>query len=157
MCGSAVKYTRVCFSNPWHHLNVSAFERFYFQRQLSPDFERFPRRQLALTSSILLQTLTSCSRNVMFTRRQRDVNILFWKIRPQYTVHCTGTMQDTRKCRAGNLLIRSSLICSFRSNQMSNCDRFAQVAQDKWATVSKSLKLLMTNERPWAIRSGCSW
>ena len=29
-------------------------------------------------------------------------------------------------------------ICSFahRSNQMSDCERFAQIAQDKWATVS---------------------
>ena len=39
--------------------------------------------------------------------------------------------------RAGNLLIRS-----FRSNQMSDCERFAQIAQDKSA--------------PWANRSGCS-
>ena len=37
--------------------------------------------------------------------------------------------------RAGNLLIRS-----FRSNQMSDSKRFAQIAQDKWATVSESLR-----------------
>ena len=46
--------------------------------------------------------------------------------------------------RAGNSLIRSSLIrsfahpliahsliCSFRSNQVSDCEPFAQIAQDK--------------------------
>ena len=40
-----------------------------------------------------------------------------------------------------------SLICSFRSNQMSNCERFAQIAQDKGATVSESLRSLRGNER----------
>ena len=49
-----------------------------------------------------------------------------------------------------------SLICSFCSNQMSNCERFAQIAQDKWATVSESLRSLRGNEQPWANRSGCS-
>ena len=63
--------------------------------------------------------------------------------------------------RAGNSLIRSSLIRSslirsFRSNQMSDCERFAQIAQDKWATVSESLRSLRGNERPWANRSGRS-
>ena len=51
-------------------------------------------------------------------------------------------------------LIAHLLILSFRSNQMSDCERFAQIAQDKWATVSESLRSLKTNERPWAIRSG---
>ena len=55
---------------------------------------------------------------------------------------------------AGNSLIRSSLICSFRSFVLSDCEQFAQIAQDKWATVSESLRSLKTNERPWAIRSG---
>ena len=59
--------------------------------------------------------------------------------------------------RAGNSLIRSSLICSFCSNQMSYCERFAQIAQDKWATVSESLRLLKTNERLWVNHSGRSW
>ena len=36
---------------------------------------------------------------------------------------------------------------------MSECEWFAQVAQDKWATVSE---LLMTYEQMWAIRSGRS-
>ena len=52
--------------------------------------------------------------------------------------------------------IRSFTHRSFRSNQSSYCERFAQIAQDKWATVSKLLRSLKTNERPWAIRSGCS-
>ena len=39
---------------------------------------------------------------------------------------------------------------------MSNCERFAQIAQDKWATVIELLRLLRGNERPWAIRSGRS-
>ena len=47
--------------------------------------------------------------------------------------------------RAGNLLIWSSLIRSFRPNQMSDCERFAQIALDKWATVSESLRSLKTN------------
>ena len=51
-----------------------------------------------------------------------------------------------------HLLIHSKLIIL-----MSDCERFAQIAQDKWGTVSKSLRTLMTKERPWAIRSGCSW
>ena len=43
-----------------------------------------------------------------------------------------------------------------RSNQMSDCERFAHIAQDKWATVSKSLRSLRGNEQPWANRSGRS-
>ena len=34
-------------------------------------------------------------------------------------------------------LIRLSLIRSFHSNQMSNCERIVQVAQDKWATMNE--------------------
>ena len=33
---------------------------------------------------------------------------------------------------------------------------FAHFAQNKWATVSNSLRTLKTNERPWANRSGHS-
>ena len=51
--------------------------------------------------------------------------------------------------RAGNSLIRS-----FRLNQMSNCERFAQIAQEKWATVSELLRSLRGNEQLWTIRSG---
>ena len=47
--------------------------------------------------------------------------------------------------RAGNSLIRSSLICSF-----------AHFTQIKWVTVSDSLRSLKTNQRPWAICSGRS-
>ena len=50
-------------------------------------------------------------------------------------------------------LIAHLLIRSFRSNQMSNWERFAQIAQDKWATVNE---LLRRNERQWANRSGRS-
>ena len=55
--------------------------------------------------------------------------------------------------RAGNslirsLLIRSSLIHSFSSNQLSDFERIVQVTQDKWVTVSESLRSFMTNERP---------
>ena len=49
-----------------------------------------------------------------------------------------------------------SLIHSFRSNQKSDCERFAQIAQDKWATVSELIRSLRGNERSWAIRSGRS-
>ena len=39
---------------------------------------------------------------------------------------------------------------------MSKCEWFAQVPQDKWATVNKSLRSLITNEQMWAICSGSS-
>ena len=55
-----------------------------------------------------------------------------------------------------HLLIAYSLICSFRSNRLSNCERFAQIAQDKWVTVSELLRLLRGNEQPWANHSGRS-
>ena len=54
--------------------------------------------------------------------------------------------------RVGNLLI-----CSKSLILMSDCERFAQITQDKWATVSKALRSLMTSDRPWAIHSGRSW
>ena len=38
-------------------------------------------------------------------------------------------------------------IHSDRSRQMSDCERIAQVAQAKWATVSDSLRSLMINEQ----------
>ena len=52
---------------------------------------------------------------------------------------------------------QDSPICSDHSDQMSKCERFAQIAQDKWATVSESLRSLIENEQLWAICSGCSW
>ena len=58
--------------------------------------------------------------------------------------------------RAGNPLICSLLIHSFCSNQMSECEPFAQVAKRKWATMSKLLRSRRGNERPWANRSGHS-
>ena len=45
-----------------------------------------------------------------------------------------------------HLLITHLLIHSFRSNQMSDCERFTQMAQDKWATMSESLRSLTKNE-----------
>ena len=47
-------------------------------------------------------------------------------------------------------------IRSFRSNQMSDCELFNQITQDKWAIVSELLRSLRGNERPWANRSGPS-
>ena len=55
--------------------------------------------------------------------------------------------------RAGNLPICSSLIRSFCSNQISDCERFAQIAKDKWVTVSESLRSLKTNEQLWVNRT----
>ena len=46
--------------------------------------------------------------------------------------------------------------CSSRSEEMSDREQIAQIAQRKWATVSESLRPLKTNERPWAIGSGRS-
>ena len=51
-----------------------------------------------------------------------------------------------------HLLISLISLISLKSNE--NCERFAQMAQDKWATMSKLLRLLRGNERQWAIRSG---
>ena len=39
---------------------------------------------------------------------------------------------------------------------MGDCERFTQIAQDKWATVSETLRSLRGNERSWAICSGHS-
>ena len=55
-----------------------------------------------------------------------------------------------------HLLIAHLLICSNCLGQISKCGQFAQVAQDKWATVRNTLRLLMTNEQMWAICSGRS-
>ena len=55
-----------------------------------------------------------------------------------------------------HLLNAHLLICSFCSNQMSDCERFAQITEDKWAAVSELLRSLRGNERPWAIFSGRS-
>ena len=85
-----------------------------------------------------------------------------------YTAMCAFNLHLNSKTKAGNLLIRSSLmslksieqlwaIRSDRWRQMSDCERIAQVTQDKWMTVSESLRSLMTNEQSWAILSGCSW
>ena len=100
----------------------------------------------------------------------------FWKIKSLQN-YCSLFFGGPMAClnRAGNSLICSSLrsfdhslillksierlwaIRSDCSRQMSDCEWIAQVAQDKWAIVSKSLKSLMTNEQLWAIRSGGSW
>ena len=48
--------------------------------------------------------------------------------------------------RVGNLLICSSVICSF-----------AQIAQIEWANMCNLLRLLRTNEQLWVNRSGCSF
>ena len=46
-----------------------------------------------------------------------------------------------------SIRVGNSIICSNRSGQMSDCERIAQVAHDKWANVSVSLWSLRTNER----------
>ena len=99
----------------------------------------------------------SCGRSVRTIGMVRTSGIsaqaLISKDCMQALWNCTipGILQITGHCaaasvvfvRAGNLLICSSLIRSFFSNQMSDC-------------VSNSLRSLKTNERPWANRSGCS-
>ena len=47
--------------------------------------------------------------------------------------------------RSATTIQKSGLgICSFahRSDQMSDCERFPQITQDKWATVSDSLQII---------------
>ena len=58
----------------------------------------------------------------------------------------------TVECKQGWELAHS-LIHSNRSGQMSKCEQFAQVAQDKWVNVSNSLRSLRTNEQLWVNRS----
>ena len=65
-----------------------------------------------------------------------------------------GLVAELGICSFAHSLIAHSLICS---NQMSDCERFAQITQGKWANVSKLLWSLKTNERPWANRSGRAW
>ena len=92
-----------------------------------------------------------------------------WKISQIFIKIGDFTSALSISIRAGNLLIPSSLISSFCSNQMSNCEQFAQITQDKWAIVSKLLRSLRgneqmsnslrspkSNEQRWAIRSGRS-
>ena len=64
--------------------------------------------------------------------------MFFWKEQMPNPAHCSFT----------------HFLKSLRTNEQM--ERFAQVAQGKWATVSKSLRLPMTNERMWAICSGRS-
>ena len=88
-----------------------------------------------------------------------DTQNLFWSvflITHKKNVINHQNQPKWRFRRAGTSLICSSLICSFRSNQMSDCERFDQIPQDKWVTVSKSLRSLRGNEQPWATRSGHS-
>ena len=87
--------------------------------------------------------------------------LFFFKIylRFLYKKKISAWFENSKLDRIGNLLICSSLICSLLirlncSDQMSDCERLAQIAQDKWATVSESLRL---NERQWANRWGRSW
>ena len=74
-----------------------------------------------------------------------------------------GFLVDSRVgiCSLAHLLIAHLLkiahcneqlwaICSDCSGKMRNCEEIAQVAHDKWAIVSKSLRLLMTKE--WLLR-----
>ena len=64
-------------------------------------------------------------------------------------------IKESDKTRIGNSLICSFAqiaqikwaICSDRSGQMSNCEQIAQVANDKRANVSDSLRVLMINEQ----------
>ena len=48
----------------------------------------------------------------------------------------------------------SESLISLKSNEQ--CKRIAQVAHQKWVTMTDSLRLLRENERSWANRSGCS-
>ena len=48
----------------------------------------------------------------------------------------------------------SESLISLKSNE--RCERIAQVAHQKWATMSDSLRSLRGNERSWANRSGRS-
>ena len=69
--------------------------------------------------------------------------LTFWQVfRPKASPLKCPLLTRLIFVTAGNLLISS-----FRSNQMSDFKRFAQITQDKWANVSESLRSLKTNER----------
>ena len=107
----------------------------------------------------------NCIGHLLNIKFSHELNTVYW----MYTVHCTVLYWSIcpiyctvfTVVRAGNSLICSSLIRSFRSNQMSDCERFAQVTPIKRAraTVSESLRSLISKEqeRPWANRSDRPW
>ena len=41
--------------------------------------------------------------------------------------------------------------------RLLNCEQFTQINQDKWVTVSESLRSLMSNEQPWVNSSSRKW
>ena len=89
------------------------------------------------------------------------IKLIYLKVKNSSKKAGLGIRSFTHRSFAHSLILLKSnellwAIRSDRSRQMSNCERIAQVAQDKWATVSESLRSLMTNEWPWVIHSGRS-
>ena len=112
---------------------------------------------------LIKKELTYCLSWVLATQKQmfsmQKINVSE-ALQPCYNVcrvlsHC-HTLYPGQGWEFAHSFIAHELICSNGSGQMSECERFTRVAQDKWVTVSKLLRLLMTNEGMWAICSGRS-
>ena len=73
-----------------------------------------------------------------------------WVIRLKICIFCTFF---PFLCLRANPSHQSLLIHSF----FKRLERFTSITLYKQATESDSLRLLMTKEQPWAIRSGRSW
>ena len=67
-----------------------------------------------------------------------------------FSILSRAPKNNCAKYRVGNLLITHFLSHSNPSGQISEYEPFAQVAQEKWANVSDSLRSLWTNEWLWA-------
>ena len=81
----------------------------------------------------------------------KNIRWVFFKSRAGNSLICSFAHRSFAHSLIAHLLIRS-----FRSNQMSDCERFTQIAQDKWVIVRELLRSLRGNEQPWGTRSGRS-
>ena len=116
---------------------------------------------VSLHRVLYLLSFVSCciSKKYIFLSRQMFPIDLLYHVYPTYSRMQAGLGISSFAHSLKSLRTNEQMwaICSGRSGQMSECEQFAQVAQDKWATVSESLRSLRTNEQLWANRSGHSW
>ena len=96
-------------------------------------------------------SLIFCLQKTSILLKKIDWNCIFW-----YVFICLN--KKTRVICSFPLFSWAMWAnCSGHSQKLRDCERIAQVAQvalDKWATLSESLRSLMTNQWPWVIHSG---
>ena len=139
MCGMILQR---CY--PLNVMNVTHLDVFRYRRILYTHGQDTPTTRHVHNTTFFVYTLYSRDSHLRLAYRA----ICNWNFE-QFL--CEGP-------RVGNSLIAHSLkslrtnermwaIRSSSSGQMSDCERIAQVAHDKWANVSVSLWSLRTNER----------